>query len=169
MTKSTRRIAEERSWRNRFSSTHKGVLGDSERIDREGVMGEQVFAKLFGIPESEIIRDHKVKYNFRLIDGTKVDVRASSRKEANLIIDPKVLVKNDADVFVLVQLNEDATKGKVKGWATREKVQATTPRRISDLKDATLLHFVHRDDLTDIRILMARHVMMTKRLFEEEP
>jgi hypothetical protein len=165
MKRSARQIADQRSYRNRHSPTHDGVLGDSDRIDREGVMGEKVFAALFGIPEDEIVQDHTVKYNFRLIDGTKVDVRASSHRDATLIIDPRTLVRNDADVFVLVQLNKDATSGKVSGWATRKEVEASTPAKISDRPGATKVHRLYKWQLHDIESLMARHVMMTKKLF----
>ena len=165
MPKSNRQIAAQRSYVNRHSPTHDGVLGDPSRIDSDGVAGERAFAELFKIPEDEIVRDHKVAYNFRLVDGTKVDVRASRAREANLIIDPKVLVKNDADVFVLVQLDKEGKKGRVVGWATREKVKAAPLMKVSDLPNATRVHRLHPHQLNDIETLMIRHVPMTKKLF----
>jgi hypothetical protein len=164
MMPTNRQIASQRSWSNRHSPTHDGVLGDPARIDQDGVMGEKTFAELFKIPQDEIVRDHRVAYNFRLQDGTKVDVRASRAKEASLIIDPKVLVKSDADVFVLVQLDKEATKGRVIGWATRKEVESAPTTTMSDRPGATRVHRLRPYQLRDIDTLMIRHVPMTKRL-----
>lgn len=162
---STRRIARERSWRNRHSASHYGFLGDPDRIDEDGVVGEAEFAREFQIPESKIKRLAPSHANFVLIDGTRVDVRSSRAQHASLIVPPRVAQRTGIDVFVLAQVSRDGKSAKLIGWATRQEVREAPIRSISNIPGAHDVHVLHPFQLRDIETLKARHLPRTKSLF----
>lgn len=102
----TRKIADERNWRNRFSKTHRGVLDDPDRIDQDGVMGEQAFARYMGLSAEAIHARGPVSSNFVLDDGTRVDVRASRASFCKLIVPPAILLRGKIDAFVLAEIRK---------------------------------------------------------------
>jgi hypothetical protein len=163
--RTVRQIASERSYRNRHSETHMGVLGDPERIDKEGVIGELAFAREFFIPKDEIVRDHKVAYNFLLADGTRVDVRSSSHRDASLLVPPAVVARDTIDVYVLAEINSTGKDAKLVGWATRKKVMEAPKRKVGERAGATVVHYLRPYDLEDMDELKARHVPRTKGLW----
>ena len=159
-----RRIAGERSHRNRFSATHQGVLEDPAKIDETGVRGEQEFARVFGI-KGEIESKKPTPYNFKLADGTRVDVRASHHRDPSLIVNPKSAARTTVDVYVLVEVNYERKQSTIIGWATADAVRAVTPRLISSRRGATEVHCLSRRELNrDIEELLDHHRPHTLRL-----
>lgn len=159
-----RAAAMQRSWLNRGSATHDGELGDPARIDLEGRIGEEVFAKRFDL-EHQLQDDHPVAWNFQLNDGTRVDVRSSSRKGANLIVPPSH-VRRPIDAFVLVEVDPKRKTGIIRGWATRNEVRAVEPREIR--RGATPVHLIYYRYLHPIEELLERHLPKTLPLFGKE-
>lgn len=163
------KIARERSWRNRHSSSHFGFLGDPDRIDGDGAIGEVEFAREFQIPQDKIKRLSPTHAgNFVLLDGTRVDVRASRAQQASLIVPPKVANRTGIDVFVLAQVTASGKNAKLIGWATRAEVKDAPIRSISSIPGAHDVHVLHPYQLRDIETLKLRHLPHTKSLFDVE-
>lgn len=168
MSHKYRQIARERSYRNRFSATHHGVLGDPDRIDMDGVLGEAAFAEEFGIPEKKIRRKRPVSSNFELRDGTRVDVRASRAKYARLIVPPKVAKRKLIDAYVLAEISQDGKSVKLRGWATREEVLAAPVTTISQLHGAEPVHVINQYQLREMETLRMRHIPTMRPMFDLE-
>lgn len=164
----TEKIARERSWRNRHSASHQGFLGDPDRIDADGVVGELAFAQEFQIPVDQIKRLSPTQVgNFVLLDGTRVDVRSSRAQQASLIVPPKVVNRGGVDVFVLAQVTQTGKSAKLIGWATRAEVKEAPVRSISTIPGAHDVHVIMPFQLRDIDTLKMRHLPYTKGLFDE--
>lgn len=163
------RIARERSYRNRYSATHHGVLGDPARIDKDGVLGEMAFADAFEIDHDRIRRKRPTKNgNFELRDGTRVDVRASRAKYASLIVPPKVAKRKLIDAYVLAEISQDGKSVKLRGWATREEVLAAPVTTISQLPGAEPVHVVYQYKLREMETLRMRHIPTMRPMFDLE-
>lgn len=162
----TRMIAGERSYRNRYSATHLGVLEDPQRIDEDGVLGEQAFAEAFGISPTAIERRRRVEQNFILADGTRVDVRASRARGACLIVPPSIATRESIDVYVLAQIAKESDRVRLVGWATAEEVRAADVRKISRRRGATAVHILLPGQLRDMAELERRNGWHSRRLLE---
>ncbi len=160
------RIARERSWRNRYSSTHLGILGDPDRIDQDGVVGEMAFAEMFGIAVTEVKRKRPVSHNFTLHDGTRVDVRASRARNPKLIVPPRIAKRASIDVFVLAEVVDGGKRAILRGWATRQEVREAPVKKISSLPDAEPVHVLYEWDLHEMEDLKMRHIPTMRPMFD---
>ena len=161
---SHRKIARQRSYSNRHSATHFGVLGDPDRIDEEGVIGELAFADEFQIPHDQIKRKRPTAYNFKLNSGERVDVRTSRYQHARLIVPPRVAKRKTIDVYVLVEISKSGN-GLIRGWATASDVRKAPIRKISSLPGAERVHVLYQHELRDIELLKIRHLPRTLSMF----
>lgn len=166
MGNTARDIAAERSFRNRRDPRHRGVLNDPDRIDQDGVLGEIAVAKDLGVSLDAIRREGRQPYNFRLKDGTRVDVRASRHENARLIVPPNVAQRTTIDVFVLVQIErvDNEWVGRPVGWMSRREVKEAGVVKISDRPGATPVHLIPPYKLRPMEEPRRRNQMLTKTL-----
>lgn len=159
-------IAAERSFLNRRDPRHRGVLNDPARIDQDGVLGEIAVANDLGVSLEAIRKEGRQPYNFRLKDGTRVDVRASRHENARLIVPPNVAQRTTIDVFVLAQVErvDNEWTARPIGWATRQQVREAGTVKISDRPGATPVHLIPPYKLRPMDELRKRNQMLTKTL-----
>jgi hypothetical protein len=159
-----KQAAHQRRERNRYSRTHQSVDGNDTYVDQVGVLGELLFAQAMGLTEAEIRTKGPTAYNFRLPDGTRVDVRASGRPNSRyLAVPPRIVQRESCDVFAFVNVDLETEEIRFGGWAEWQEVADAPVRRFR--ADAPMQHAIPVERLRPLAELRDRCTPKTLRLF----
>lgn len=140
------------------TESHDGRrLPQEEKVLKEadliGIIAEGEFARKYGLDLSfeKAIRVDP-GYDFVLPDGTKVDIKATTRYNGNLIVAIEKKRAYTTDAFVLAVVDIDNEKAQFVGWATVDTVRQAEVR---DFKyGAYPVHFVSRNKLRPMEELV---------------
>lgn len=121
----TRRIAEARRESHRKDGSHKKPVaqkqaGDDMRVEVAGVRGEAGCSIWCGSPWPRDLGHNDDGWDFKLLDGRTVDVKASRHDNPSLMVSEN----EKADFFVLVWIRHEEKLCTIEGYATREDVLA---------------------------------------------
>jgi len=107
---------------------HEGGLGAKQRKMYEGKLGEKILKMI--LIENNLIfyedeTDHTKAdiYDFKLCDGTTIDVKTRTKKFHTRSLEMvEQFNKNPKDIYVSIRLFTDKKEGYVLGWFTKEDI-----------------------------------------------
>lgn len=114
--------------------------------DLVGVIAEGEFAKKYGLPVDSVQSAQRDPGWDFILDGKKIDIKATSRKDGNLIVHTAAKRPLSADIYVLAIVNVGNETAEFIGWIEQKDVRVA-PVRTLGYNDLYPVHFVTRSQL----------------------
>ena len=157
--------AKARLRRNRNNPTSRFLApdGDKKAMEDAGIKGEEAVAHFLFLDPSPIY-DPKKKKGFNLVGQNGETINAvTSRKKPQWL--PVEVGHTEADIYVLCFFDGKQKTARLIGWATRDEIRASEPRKLSTGGPSN--HAIYYTALRPLEELKKRMVPTTMTLFPE--
>src|SRR5687768_17027697 len=116
-----------------------------DNADLVGVIAEGEFAKKYGFPLKDVRSDKRDPGWDFILDGRKIDIKATARPDGNLLVPTAAKRPIVADIYVLAIVNVGNETAEFVGWMDQKSVRLCPIRKVTN--NSYPVYFVERSKL----------------------